>query len=234
MGKLQKSRVCAQSAVGSRLKIIGKSNIALDLGDQLIPVTVHVVDRLCDPAFLGIDTLCNFQNLQINFKGDLPPLTVSANKCLLEDIENISDKPSVLLIDPVSIGSNLPQGPLVRTPSRFRSRQDNEFIKSEIVRLLAEGVIKPSFSAWRSQCFLTKSSTGKKRLVIDFSTTINRKTELDAFPVPLIATVLRELEGSKIFSRLDLRAAYHQFPIREDQQHFTAFEADGKLVSPLA
>ena len=229
MGKLQKSRVCAQSAVGSRLKIIGKSNIALDLGDQLIPVTVHVVDRLCDPAILGINTFCNFQSLQINFKGDLPPLTVSANKCLLEDIENISDKPSVLLIDPVSIGSNLPQGQPVRTPSRFRCRQDNEFIKSEIVRLLAEGVIKPSFSAWRSQCFLTKSSTGKKRLVIDFSTTINRKTELDAFPVPLIATVLRELEGSKIFSRLDLRAAYHQVPIREDQQHFTAFEADGKL-----
>ena len=53
-------------------------------------------------------------------------------------------------------------------------------MKQEIENLLKENVIVPSTSSWRSQAFVTKSSFGKKRMVIDFSSTINRTTELDA------------------------------------------------------
>ena len=42
---------------------------------------------------------------------------------------------------------------------------------------------------------------------MDFASTINRYTDLDAFPIPLIPEVLNELQSSRVFSRVDLRSA---------------------------
>lgn len=229
LGKLQPCSIRAQSAKGDNIKIIGKVEMTLELQEYFLNVTVYVVDQLCDDAILGINALSQFKSLQIDFNGVLPPLKVANSKAFDFEISNISDKPSVLDIEPVSLFSEAPPGPPIRTPSRYNNAENTEFIRSEIEKLLNERIIVHSESSWRSQAFVTKSSTGKKRMVVDFASTINRTTKLDAFPVPLIANVLRQLEGSCVFSRVDLRAAYHQVPLRKDHQHFTAFEADGQL-----
>ena len=57
--------------------------------------------------------------------------------------------------------------------------------EKEVTRLLEEGIIEPSLSPWRAQVLVTKDSKTHKRLVIDYSQTINRFTHLDAFPLPI-------------------------------------------------
>ena len=46
------------------------------------------------------------------------------------------------------------------------------------------------------------------RRVIDYSQTINRFTELDAYPLPKIDHQVHELAKCKLFSTLDLKSAY--------------------------
>ena len=66
-------------------------------------------------------------------------------------------------------------------------------------------------------------------MVIDYSQTINRFTELDVYPLPRIDQQVNELAKWKWFSTLDLKSAYYQVPLATEDRAYTAFEADGKL-----
>lgn len=66
-------------------------------------------------------------------------------------------------------------------------------------------------------------------MVIDYSDTINRFTELDAYPIPSISKIVEEIARYNVFTTLDLKSAYHQIPISKEDRKFTAFEANGKL-----
>jgi len=74
----------------------------------------------------------------------------------------------------------------IAAPSRKYRKDDRTFISSEVNRMLAEGIIEPSSSPWRAQVVVTKNERHKKRLVIDYSQTINRFTTLSAYPLPRI------------------------------------------------
>jgi len=65
--------------------------------------------------------------------------------------------------------------------------------------------------------------------VIDYSATINRLTLLDAYPLPNIEELVIKVAQTKYYSSLDLRSAYHQIPLLEEERFYTAFEAGGDL-----
>ena len=92
-------------------------------------------------------------------------------------------------------------------------------------------IIEPSRSPWRAQIVVSKDPTGKhkKRLCIDYSTTVNLYTHADAYPLPRIDILINDLAHYKYYSTFDLKSAYHQIGIREEDRQKTAFEANGKL-----
>ena len=69
----------------------------------------------------------------------------------------------------------------------------------------------------------------RKRLAIDYSQTINRYTELDAYPIPRVDEFVNKVAQYRVFSSIDLKSAYHQLPLHENDRPLTAFEADGGL-----
>ena len=75
----------------------------------------------------------------------------------------------------------------------------------------------------------TKDERHKRRIVIDYSQTVNRFTLLDAYPLPTIDKQISAIAKGTIFSTLDLKSAYYQIPLCPEDRQFTAFEADGKL-----
>ena len=66
--------------------------------------------------------------------------------------------------------------------------------------------------------------------MIDYSLTINKFTNLDAYPLPKIDEMTNQIAQYRVFSTTDLKSAYYQVPLREEDKKFTAFEANGCLL----
>ena len=76
---------------------------------------------------------------------------------------------------------------------------------------------------------VTTNERHKKRLVVDYSQTVNKYTLLDAYPLPRIDHLIENVARYAVFSTLDLKSAYHQVPLRDVDKPLTAFEAAGRL-----
>ena len=95
--------------------------------------------------------------------------------------------------------------------------------------MLAEVIVEPSLSPWRAQVVVTHGQNHKKCLVVDYSQTINKFTMLDAYPLPNMNELIEKISKYHVFSSVDLRSAYHQLMIKEQDKPFAAFEANGQL-----
>ena len=69
----------------------------------------------------------------------------------------------------------------------------------------------------------------KRRLCVDYSPTINSITLEDAYPSPLIGEMVNKLAQYQRFSKFDLKAAYNQVVIPEEDVPKTAFQANNQL-----
>ena len=132
-------------------------------------------------------------------------------------------------IDPFPIITLTEDAVPVRCPSRFRTESDKQFIADEISKLLKAGIIEESQSPWRSQVVISTTANHKKRLSIDYASTINRFTIPDGYPIPVIDELLPRVSNWKWYSYIDLKPAYHQLSLGKAEQPLTAFEANGKL-----
>lgn len=196
---------------------IGYCNVILQFnGTTYENFRVTVLPELCTDVIIGHDFLKLHASLEIKFDGDRPPLKI----CSL----------SLASVSPPDLFANLkPDCKPVAVKSRRFNASQSEFIKQEIRKLLKDDIIEPSKSPWRAQVLVAGGGHSKKRLVIDYSQTINRFTYLDAYPLPNMNNMVEEIAKYEVFTCLDLKSAYHQIPIKPHERQYTAFEADGNL-----
>jgi len=121
-----------------------------------------------------------------------------------------------------------PNAKPVASKSRHYNQEDQAFTEVEVGCLLSANVTEPSRSPWRAQVLVVKQNE-QNRLVIDYSSTINRFTVLDTYPLPNIEDFVNKVTQDKYHSSIDLRQAYYQVPLLPEERHFTAFEAAGRL-----
>ena len=187
-----------------------------------------VLPQFCAAVLLGLDFLSHLKSVTMEYSGPFPPLSV-CNQQFLDCPPRTTCSLSTLKVAPPSLFENLtPDCKPIVTKSRRYSAGDRAFIRSEVQRLLGEGIIEASTSPWRAQVVVVK--TGEKhRMVIDYGQTINRYTQLDAYPLPRISDMVNQIAQYRVVSTIDLKSAYHQLPIRPEDRQYTAFEADGRL-----
>ena len=92
-----------------------------------------------------------------------------------------------------------------------------------------DDIIEFSKSPWRSQVLVVKTENHKRRMVQDYSQTINLFTHLDACPLPSTQGIVSKVACYSYFSTLDLKSAYHQIEIPEKDRIYTAFQAGENL-----
>ena len=87
---------------------------------------------------------------------------------------------------------------------------------------LTKGWIHKSQSPAGTPILFVPKKSGELHLCIDYHG-LNAVTIKNRYPLPLISELLDRLNGSVIFSKIDLRNAYHQVRIREGDEWKTAF-----------
>ena len=86
---------------------------------------------------------------------------------------------------------------------------------------LSAGIIRPSSSPVGAGFFFV-GKDGSLRPCIDYRG-LNTITVKNRYPLPLISSAFVPLHGAVVFSKLDLRNAYHLVRIREGDEWKTAF-----------
>ena len=87
---------------------------------------------------------------------------------------------------------------------------------------LAAGIIRPSSSPAGGGFFFVDKKDKTLRPCIDYRG-LNDITIKNRYPLPLIASAFELLQGATVFTKLDLRNAYHLVRIREGDEWKTAF-----------
>lgn len=87
---------------------------------------------------------------------------------------------------------------------------------------LAKGLIRESKSSARAPILFVPKKDGTLRLCVDYRG-LNEMTVKNRHPLPLISELLDRLNGSKVFSKIDLKNAYYRIRIREGDEWKTAF-----------
>ena len=114
-------------------------------------------------------------------------------------------------------GSSPPRGRLYSLSSP-EVKTMTEYIDSS----LAAGLIRPSSSPAGAGFFFVAKKDKTLRPCIDYRG-LNEITIKNRYPLPLISSAFELLKNAKVFTKLDLRNAYHLVRIREGDEWKTAF-----------
>ncbi|GJX81519.1 putative reverse transcriptase domain-containing protein [Tanacetum coccineum] len=95
-------------------------------------------------------------------------------------------------------------------------------LAEQLQELTDKGFIRPSSSPWGAPVLFVKKKDGSFRMCIDYRE-LNKLTVKNRYPLPRIDDLFDQLQGSSIYSKIDLRLGYHQLRVREEDIPKTAF-----------
>ncbi|GJX69487.1 putative reverse transcriptase domain-containing protein [Tanacetum coccineum] len=112
--------------------------------------------------------------------------------------------------------------PVARAPYRLAPSEMKE-LSEQLQELFDKGFIRPSSSPWGDPVLFVKKKDGSFRMCIDYHE-LNKLTVKNRYPLSRIDDLFDQLQGSSIYSKIDLRSGYHQLRVREQDIPKTAFQ----------
>ncbi|KAH0657865.1 hypothetical protein KY289_026613 [Solanum tuberosum] len=112
--------------------------------------------------------------------------------------------------------------PISIPPYRMAPTELRE-LKEQLKDLLENGFIRPSVSPWGAPVLYVRKKDDTLRMCIDYRQ-LNRVTIKNKYPLPRIDDLFDQLQGTKCFSKIDLRTGYHQVRVKEKDIPKTTFQ----------
>ncbi|GKF16859.1 hypothetical protein Tco_0061777, partial [Tanacetum coccineum] len=164
--------------------------------------------ELADGKLVGIDTImrgCTLNFLDHSFNIDLMPVELGSFDVIIAQ-EYMAKGCQVFQIDLI-----LGAAPVARAPYRLAPSEIKELSK-QLQELSDKGFIRPSSSPWEAPVLFVKKKDGSFRMCIDYCE-LNKLTVKNRYPLPRIDDLFDQLQGSSIYSKIDLRSGYHQLRV---------------------
>ncbi|GKD28696.1 putative reverse transcriptase domain-containing protein, partial [Tanacetum coccineum] len=111
--------------------------------------------------------------------------------------------------------------PVARAPYRLAPSEMKE-LSEQLKELSDKGFIRPSSSPWGAPVLFVKKKDGSFQMCINYQE-LNKLTVKNRYPLPRIDDLFDQLQGSNVYSKIDLRSGYHQLRVREEDILKTAF-----------
>nr|GEU69199.1 reverse transcriptase domain-containing protein [Tanacetum cinerariifolium] len=146
----------------------------------------------------------------------------------LEDVPTVRDFPEVFLEDlsglpptrHVEFQIDLVPGAAPRARALYRLAPLE--LSTQLQELSDKGFIRLSSSPWGAPVLFVKKKYGSFWMCIDYRE-LNKLTVKNWYPLSRINDLFDQLQGSRVYSKIDLRSGYHQLRVQEEDIPKTAF-----------
>ncbi|GJW53553.1 putative reverse transcriptase domain-containing protein [Tanacetum coccineum] len=108
-----------------------------------------------------------------------------------------------------------------------------EFQIDLVPELSDKGFIRPSSSPWGAPVLLVKKKDGSFRMCIDYRE-LNKLTVKNRYQLSRIDDLFDQLQGSSVYSKIDLRSSYHQLKVSDEDIPKMAFRTHYESLSKIA
>ncbi|KAM6576973.1 hypothetical protein CsatB_028810 [Cannabis sativa] len=142
----------------------------------------------------------------------------SFQKIFPEDLPGLPPDREVEFIIELARGTN----PISKAPYRMAPNELKK-LKIQLQELLDKGFIRPSNSPWGAPVLFVKKKDGSMRMCMDYRE-LNKMTIKNKYPLPRIDDLFDQLQGSTVFTKIDLRSGYHQLKVRKEDIPKRAFK----------
>nr|GEV64235.1 putative reverse transcriptase domain-containing protein [Tanacetum cinerariifolium] len=175
----------------------------------------HVV-IVCDEKIVHVP----FKNETLIIHGDRssngnePRLNIIActktHKYLLKECDDLSGIPPTRQVE-FQINLVPSAAPVARAPYRLAPSKMKE-LSDQLQELSDKDFIRPSSSPWGDSVLFVKKNDGSFHMCIDYQK-LNKLTVKNRYPLLKINDLFDQLQGSSVYSKIDLRSGYHQLRI---------------------
>ncbi|GJS89418.1 putative reverse transcriptase domain-containing protein [Tanacetum coccineum] len=133
------------------------------------------------------------------------------------------DLPGIPPTRQVEFQINLVPGaaPVARAPYRLTPSEMKE-LSDQLQELSDKGFIRPSSSPWGAPVLFVKKKDGSFRMCIDYQE-LNKLTVKNRYPLIRIDDLFDQLQGSSVYSKINMRSSYNQLRVRDEDILKTAF-----------
>nr|GEW82585.1 hypothetical protein [Tanacetum cinerariifolium] len=111
--------------------------------------------------------------------------------------------------------------PVARAPYRLAPSEMQE-LSAQLQELSDKGFIRPNSSPWGASVLFVKNKDGSFRMCIDYHE-LSKLTINNRYLLPRIDDLFDQLQGSRVYSKIDLRSSYHQLRVWEEDIPKTTF-----------
>ncbi|GKB30212.1 putative reverse transcriptase domain-containing protein [Tanacetum coccineum] len=119
-------------------------------------------------------------------------------------------------IDLILGATPVARAPYILAPSEMQELSD------QLQELADRGFIRPSTSPRGASVLFVKKKDRSFRMCTDYQE-LNKLTVNNRYPLPRIDDLLDQLQGSSVYSKIDLRSGYHQLRVKDEDISKTAF-----------